>query len=171
MNIKVSVLLVLVVVFSSCRKEYVLLNHSSSPREEVAGNQKENSENLVETIVGGARGVSGITSKRNEDNFSTKEITSKEESEIENQKATAISFLALKKDIKRIKKIKREKKEMNPTLSRALWMTIPGGLAVILGIALYSVAPTGLFIFAFSLVFLVGFVSLILYWANPKPKM
>jgi uncharacterized membrane protein len=69
------------------------------------------------------------------------------------------------------KKQRPIKKEMDERLSRGLLMTIFGGVAVALGIIFINLAPTGLFIFAFSIVFLVGLVSLISYWANPKPKM
>ncbi len=63
------------------------------------------------------------------------------------------------------------KKEVDPRLSRGLWMTIFGGLATALGIIFMAYAPTGLFVFAFGIVFLVGVITLIMYKANPKPKM
>lgn len=75
------------------------------------------------------------------------------------------------KERQSINKSAKERKEMNPRLSRALWMTIPSGMAVILGIVLVSYAPTGLFIFAFGIVFLVGLISLFMYLADPKPKL
>jgi hypothetical protein len=50
-------------------------------------------------------------------------------------------------------------------------MTIFGGIATTLGIVFMAYAPTGLFVFAFGLVFLIGAVILIMYLANPKPKM
>lgn len=78
----------------------------------------------------------------------------------------------LKKEIrKEIKAQKKIQKETDPRLSRALWMTIFGGVATTLGIVFMAYAPTGLFVFAFGLVFIVGIVSLIMYLANPKPKM
>lgn len=79
-----------------------------------------------------------------------------------------LSRKELKKKIKENKKIN---KETDPRLSRALIMTIFGGIATTLGIVFMGYAPTGLFIFAFGIVFLVGIVSLIMYLANPKPKM
>ncbi|HSZ26493.1 MAG TPA: hypothetical protein VK766_12265 [Cytophagaceae bacterium] len=70
-----------------------------------------------------------------------------------------------------IKENGKTKKEMHPSLARALVMTIAGGLGVAIGIALYSFASTGLLIFAFSIILIVGLVSLIMYLASPKPKM
>jgi activator of 2-hydroxyglutaryl-CoA dehydratase len=171
MKMKITVLLILAFATFSCRKEYVSLNHSIAQRADRVNNQNTNSENNIYTPLGEAKEAAGITSKEDKNIFSTKKVFSKEEKKIKKPGTSVLPFSEIKKLKKEIKKRKKEKKEMDPRLSRALVMTIGGGAAVILGIALYGVAPTGLFIFAFSFVFLVGLVSLILYWANPKPKM
>ncbi|HWZ23162.1 MAG TPA: hypothetical protein VNW06_10940 [Cytophagaceae bacterium] len=168
---KIAVFLVSALSTFSCRKEYVSLNHSLLQKVEIAYNQNTNSESNIYTPSGEAKEAAGITSGNKKNIFSTKKVISKEEKEAKKTGISVLPFSEIKKLKKEIKKIKKGKKEMDPRLSRALLMTIAGGAAVILGIALYSVAPTGLFIFAFSFVFLVGLVSLILYWSNPKPKM
>ncbi len=72
---------------------------------------------------------------------------------------------------KRLKETNKEKKEANPRLSNARIMTIIGGLGLGFGIATFKFFPTGLLIFLFGIVFLVGIISLIMYLADPKPKL
>jgi hypothetical protein len=164
MKIKLIILFILVVIISSCRKEITAFR--SSPLEKgnpVFVETKQASELNVPmgTAMGAEEKPDGITTQSRKKNNLEKSPTKKL-----NSKKSLLSPMK-----KEITKRERARKEMNPRLSRALWMTIPGGLAVVLGILLYGVAPTGLFIFAFSIVFLVGLVSLIIYLANPKPKM
>ena len=168
MKIKIFVLLALVIALSSCGKKYTSLNHSTVSEKQIVINQNPVSE---QPSANTTKEAVGITSEKNKNDLFTTKPVSKKQDEFKKQDLQSLSRSEIKKELKELKRRDRQKKEMNPQLSRALWMTIPGGLAVILGILLYGVAPTGLFIFAFSLVFLVGLVSLILYWANPKPKM
>ncbi len=77
----------------------------------------------------------------------------------------------ISKTKKEIRKERKQKKEKDPRLTTALIMTIFGGIATGLGIAFNQYAPTGLFVFVFGIVFVIGVISLCMYLANPKPKM
>lgn len=165
MKIKLTFLFILAITISSCRKEFTAYRYSSPLQKEnpvfIESSQVNDSAERAGSAMGSGEKANAITAPSNNKNILKKSPAQKQYSK------NIISSIT-KKDIT---KRERTRKEMNPRLSRALWMTIPGGLAVILGILLYGVAPTGLFIFAFSIVFLAGLVSLILYLANPKPKM
>ncbi len=155
------VLLAVLLFLSSCRKEIISYHPSSIKEEQVKliCEDKKELSNPSSAMIS-----ENVELEMTSEDRKLKTLEKKET--VRKQQAKPLILKELKKEIK-----KREKKEMNPRLSRALWLTIPGGLAVTLGILLYGVAPTGLFIFAFSIVFLIGLISLISYWINPKPKM
>jgi len=96
-------------------------------------------------------------------NVSSIEITTTKKIEKKHSKITLTK--------KEIKSLLSERKGMDPRLSNALAMSIIGASGTTLGILLFSYAPTGALIFAFALVFLVGLISLLMYLANPKPKL
>jgi hypothetical protein len=168
MNTKWTLLVVLVVVFSSCKRELVSVKTNSPDKESFSFNTI--SENSVGQMASGMSSESAdniaansIQQNQMEKKLSSKKIILKEESPSE----TKID-LKTKKEIKRDR---RQKKEKDPRLTTALIMTIFGGIATTLGIVLYAYAPTGLFIFVFGIIFIVGLISLFMYLANPKPKM
>ncbi len=169
MKLKLTSLFILLITISSCRKEFI--THRASPLQKESPNSINPSTNIGEQM--GLRSGLPAQGKSNALTSSTKKRNQIIDKNTEKKKAVEnVPFSPLKEIQKKKEHSENEiKKEMNPRLSRALWMMIPGGLAVILGILLYPVAPTGLFIFAFSIVFLAGLVSLLLYLANPKPKM
>ena len=165
MKLKLTGLFILLVTISACRKEFTSYRPTTLQKETYTSIEPSVTKEEIVDFGSGlpAEGQHQVLSAENDKD---KGITNKV---IERKKTSTFTPYSDPKKIEN--KRSHAKKEMNPRLSRALWMMIPGGLAVILGILLYSVAPTGLFIFAFSIVFLVGLVSFILYLANPKPKM
>ena len=168
MNAKYFVLVALAIVFVACKRNHVSIDrevrkiqHSSDyavsvgPAASGEGSYRETEAIQSETIDKEDRlNKPEVLWEKNliSDSVTTKDTSRKE----------------LKKKIKAEQKAN---KEMDPRLSRGLLMTIFGGIATTLGIVFMAYAPTGLFVFAFGIVFLVGLVTLIMYWANPKPKM
>lgn len=147
----------------SCKKEFH--KASTTPQRPVWASSKAPTTAPAEEIAAGEM----LTGEKEETNTITEKapVTKKSTGAF-----TKAETKALKQEIrKEIKAQKRIQKETDPRLSRALWMTIFGGIATTLGIVFMAYAPTGLFVFFFGLVFIVGLVSLIMYLANPKPKM
>lgn len=166
MKINLIAFLILVVVSFSCRKEYASFTQSSVQKKARVLEQDTTSSDNDQAVL--------VDSKMEEEIIQThvvKEKTVLNRKSIQQKELAPNKIIIFSRLKKEISKRERVKKERDPRLSRALWLAIPGGLAVVLGILLYGVAPTGLLIFAFSIVFLVGLVSLIQYWINPKPKM
>ena len=167
MKLKSIVFVVITLLLASCKREYSASFNSSatSSINSVKGSEKlliaENSRGPIYTST--ERFISSSMSNKVENAVgSTKKIVIKKDKS-KNQASIKI--------IKEVKKITKVTKERDPRLSRALIMTIFGGLATGLGILASSVAPTGLLVFIFGVIFIIGVVSLIMYLANPRPKM
>ncbi len=168
MNIKWSFVIVLVILFCACKRE--LSTHSyqaaSSPLASAAFSES----------------FPGLSATRVEENNTDESLKQQEPTTeyrrpfLEKEKKFVAKKIAeknifSKQTRKELKEKKEIKKETDPRLSRGLWMTIFGGIATTLGIVFMGYAPTGLFVFAFGIVFIVGVVTLIMYLSNPKPKM
>jgi hypothetical protein len=173
MNINWTLLLVSVLILFSCERELISVKKTNSTYQEESSSHPRFSKNPTEQIA------SGMSSEEN-----THPIASNSTSEnlIEKKIASFPEKAALKEEIasetknvlktkKEIKINKRPKKEKDPRLTTALIMTIFGGLATTLGIVFNKYAPTGLFVFVFAIIFIIGLISLFMYLANPKPKM
>jgi lipopolysaccharide export LptBFGC system permease protein LptF len=167
MNSKYIVMVVVVSFFFSCKRNFV-----STDRENVV--IKKSSEiTWKEGFVSSAEGPESFTTEMvnplEKETFRHDNIkVIKKKIDIDSASAKDISRKELKRKIKDQQKLN---KEMDPRLSRGLLMAIFGGIATTLGIVFMGYAPTGLFVFAFAIVFIIGMVNLIMYWANPKPKM
>ncbi len=168
MNIKFVVVGIIILVVTSCKREYTASfspSHKSSSV--VVPNQLSEIDNDHSTAyVKTTTGIAIPSSKKNRikvvDKLNDFSRVKQEE------KIASPFFLQTKKEIKKSNQINKER---DPRYSRALIMTIFGGLATGLGILAMNVAPTGLLVFIFGLIFIIGVVSLIMYWANPRPKM
>jgi hypothetical protein len=175
MNFKLAVLFVFVIVFSSCKREYASFQKSTYQ----GGNytnarpiETEDKEENEEVRIPKNKGVEIASSENKNEinqkvNLSRTKRTMEQKSSVQKPSAQ-LPAITKKEDIKENKNVKKDR---DPRYKRALIMTIFGGLATALGIIAINVAPTGLFIFIFGLVFIVGLVSLIMYWANPKPTL
>ena len=165
MNIKFLSLVIIVVGISSCKREYTTSfsrSNTTITTQVARPSTILKEEILVNTITQSKTSETPIATAIDTKEVLQKQIHLKE-------KKRSHSFLSETK--KEIKKLAQIKKERDPRYSRALIMTIFGGLATLGGILAYGVAPTGLFIFVFGVIFIIGLISLIMYLANPKPKM
>jgi hypothetical protein len=167
MNFKLTVLLLFIVVFSSCKREYASFQRSTYQGGNYTDARPMEMEEDEEIIIPKNNGVE-IASAENKNGIPQKINLSRAKHTLEKRSSGQLPVFAPKEEIKKKDNIKKDR---DPRYTRALIMTIFGGLATALGIIAINVAPTGLFIFIFGLVFIVGVVSLISYWINPKPTL
>jgi hypothetical protein len=156
---------VLVIFFSSCKREFISVKTTTTYTKSFAP------DNFSDNVQG--QMAAGMASEENtpmnishsipEKKLFPKKVILKEEISSENK--------IIPKTKKEIKKDNKQKKEKDPRLTTALLMIIFGGIATTLGIVFNQYAPTGLFVFVFGIIFIIGVISLCMYLANPKPKM
>lgn len=166
MKIKIVLFAVFVVLVSSCKREYTASFGA-------AHQNKINKNSISADVLPTEEVVVSIQSKPSlinsvKENPTIYMVSENSKTVDKPENSTIKSPLVVKKEVKKIAKVNKDR---DPRYSRALIMTIMGGLVVGLGILANSVAPTGLIVFVFGIIFLIGVVSLISYWANPRPKM
>lgn len=163
MNAKWYLFIASAIIFFSCKREFVSSSANHSPLLHASAQSSSERADASNSLQ-----EEPYTENISEDKQKDTIIRKKASKKIKNNSQETTTT---QEEPQQLNEKQEIEKEMDPRLSRGLWMAIFGGVATTLGIVFKDYAPTGLFVFAFGIVFVIGMVTLILYWANPKPKM
>jgi len=163
MNPKWYLFIASAIIFFSCKREFVSSSVNGSQRA-LASAQSSLDRTDASISLQEQQYTESISGEKQKDTITRKKTGKKTKN---NSPETATT----QEEPQQLNEKQEIEKDMDPRLSRGLWMAIFGGVATTLGIVFKDYAPTGLFVFAFGIIFVIGMVTLILYWANPKPKM